>query len=303
MTATTGSGFVWPGSAAETALRVLRWAAAPQQVPPFGRLHDVAHLHANGAVAAALADLTWTTAARLAAGIPPLGDASSAGLGGAFLAASVGGRDNPHVARRLAAVLAPPSLHSQARGWVDALARHAVLGPAVTALTRTSADPSLMDDWLAASPLTGVLVQPPSGQWQQALDTVAALLDRPRGTEVLANVLSRFEPAESILTWRGRLLSWLAPRHPAAVVAVYAAARSRYAAEWDRPVAEAVGRLSTGGRRSSITDSDVAIVGFWGALAVRQVADLVSGLPWEKEVGTATNVATALLSASAEAAS
>jgi hypothetical protein len=173
----------------------------------------------------------------------------------------------------------------------------------VNALTSTSVDPTLMDDWLAASPLSGVLVRPPSGQWQQTLDTAAALLDRPRGTEVMANVLSRFELAEPILAWRGRLLGWLAPRHPAAVVAVYAAARLRYAADWDRPVAAAVGRLSTGGRGADITDSDVAIVGFWGALAVRQVADLVSSLRWEKEVGTLTNVAAALLSTSAEAAS
>jgi len=130
-------------NAETTALRVLTWAAEPKGQPPQGPLWDVTALRDPAEpVRTALAELACTTAARLGAGRPPLGEQDpGVGLGALLLAAAVGGRGQQVPARRLAEAaeqrFPTPNTPEKAR-WYDVFARHAVVAPAVVALPSTN---------------------------------------------------------------------------------------------------------------------------------------------------------------------
>jgi hypothetical protein len=135
-----------------TAVRVLEWAAAPCGPPPMGTLRGAKDLLSAPAVTERLRQLVWTTSARLGAGNPPLGDASAVGAGAVLLAASVGGRSRPELAAKLAAALPPLHLDGAVTtGWADALARHAVAAPALSA--RNLADLADLADLAARGPV------------------------------------------------------------------------------------------------------------------------------------------------------
>jgi hypothetical protein len=122
---------------------VLEWARQPDGIPPDGSLAGVAGVPADTTAAAALRELTRSVAARIGAGQPAFGDPSPIGPGALLLATAIGGRLRHDVAARLAALVAPPPLdRSSQAGWADALARHAVAGPALAAGISTGARPS-----------------------------------------------------------------------------------------------------------------------------------------------------------------
>jgi hypothetical protein len=221
------------GDALDTAVRVVAWAADPCGPPPVGSLRHARRLAAAPAlprdtVEVPLARLVRRTAARLGTGNPPLGDPAPAGPGALLLAAAIGGRTRPDLARKLAYLLPVPRLTAATgHGWCDAVARHAVVGPyldsAVAAVhpppgTRAATsgdgpagvspsrpDPAgagedddhapgteetLVDALLRVSPLGAVLHHPAPGQADQAVDVALALLARPRGSSVLAGGLA-----------------------------------------------------------------------------------------------------------------
>ena len=188
----------------------------------------------------ALQELTRATAARLGAGRPALGDPGTVGPGGILLAAALGGRERAAEAARLAALIPAPALGPSATtGWLEALARHAVVGAAVTA------DDPVSRACLDASPLSNVLVHPAEGQSERAVDTAVGLLARPRGPGVLTAVLSAPATVPEVLSWRGRLLSRLARSHSPAVAGVYAAALLQHGTEWRHQLRSAALALET----------------------------------------------------------
>jgi hypothetical protein len=288
----------WPGSAVQTTRRVLEWARQPDGIPPDGSLAGVAGVPADTTAAAALRELTRSVAARIGAGQPALGDPGPIGPGALFLAAAIGGRLRHDVATRLAALVAPPPLdRSSQAGWADALARHAVAGPALAAGISTGASTevrtgprrpgsagsaaggrlgalaeALADDLLRASPLSAVLVRPADGQATYAADVALGMLARPRGPDVLATVLSDCADDARVLAWRTRLLARLAPAHPGVVIEVYAAARLGHGARWDQRLAASATRLAAATRGQPDALS-VASVQFWAPLLVRQVRE------------------------------
>jgi len=276
----------WPQTAAETALRVLAWAARQQVTggrpagePPIGSARSPSGIARSPVVAADLRELTRTTAARLGAGHPVLGDETPITLGGAFIAAAVGVRERPEIARRLAALIRPAAIGQQgAAGWADALARHAVAGPAV------ACGGELADAWLAASPLTGVLARPAEGQSDRAADVALGLLSRPHGRQVFVAALAAFDPDPLVLAWRARLLSRIARSYPGVVVEVYTAARARYGGDWDRELASAGPRLAATALAGQPDERAVATVRYWNALEARPISPSVPGALWRDEV-------------------
>jgi hypothetical protein len=279
-------GFTWSSTAADTAIQVLRWAAGPPGAPagptgpvPRGSLRQPSAVARSATVSATLGELARTTAARLGAGQAILGDQSPLTLGGAFLATAIGGRDQPEIAERLAALIPAPSTgRLDETGWADALARHAVSGPALA-----QAGP-LTESLLAASPLTNVLAYPGDGRTGHAIDTALGLLSRPHGQQVLVAVISRYTPDARTLGWRARLLNRIAASHPAAVQDIYAAARLRHGSEWDRALQAAAQHLAYSATAGHVDDGAMATVQYWSALQARPVAAAISGALWRDEV-------------------
>jgi FtsH ternary system-associated peptide len=262
---------IWSPNAAQTALQVMRWAADPAGPPPRGSLQASVRLVRDITLRGALQELARATAARLGAGRPALGDPGSVGPGGILLAAALGGRERTAEAARLAALVPAPALgRSAITGWLDALARHAVVGAAVTE------DDPVSRACLDASPLSNVLVHPAEGQSERAVDTAVGLLGRPRGPGVLTAVLSAPAAGPRVLGWRARLLSRLARSHSSAVAGVYAAALLQHGTEWRQQLRSAALALETSVRAGRADPWAVATVEYWSALNVRQVAELAS---------------------------
>jgi hypothetical protein len=279
-------------NAETTACQVLTWAGdttagragSPAVPPPTGPLRDTSALGRPGAATLrALRALTRDTAARLGAGSPPFADPAPVGPGALLMAAAVGGRAQPGPARTLAEA-APAAGLSAAGGWADALARHAVVAPALAACRRTEAtaagttggaatdrsiDAELAETLLRASILTAVLHRPPLGRLRAGataaeVAAAAGLLTRPRGRAVLTTALAAWSADPAVLDWRAELLTRLSIDHPGVVLDVYLLARLRHGAVWDRRLAWAARALSGVGLPD---DLPLATVRFWAPLA------------------------------------
>jgi FtsH ternary system domain X1 len=280
--------FDWPRSAAQTALQVIEWAADTSGYPPSGSLNAVGDLPRSAATVRALRALTRATAAWIGAGQPPFGDDRPIGPGALFLAVAIGGRLQPELASQLAALVAPPALNrTSTTGWSDALARHAVAGPALAAdsgakpVSRTGSlrsgigavlSESMRDSLLRASPLSAVFFRPADGAAEQAANVALGMLSRPRGVDVLAAVLSGWHHDPRVLSWRTRLLARLAATHASVVVTVYAAARFCHGEEWDRRLSAAAADLGAAPARQP-ADLSVATIQYWAPMLVRQVSE------------------------------
>jgi hypothetical protein len=249
-------------NAETTARRVLEWAANPDAAAlPSGPLRSATALgDPAAATVAALTELVRRHAARAGAGNPPFGDRSAIGPGAILLAAAIGGRGQPDLARLLAEAVRPPRVGST--GWADALARHAVLAPAFPLLTdgpqaaadADAADADAEDDApraeplaetaLRCSPLTAVLHRPPAraletGATATEVATARGLMARPHGVDVLQAALSAVPTDPAVLAWRRELLMRLAVDDPVFVVDTYVAARLRHGGQWDAAVGAA----------------------------------------------------------------
>jgi hypothetical protein len=267
--------------ASTTARAVLDWAARPNGALPVGGLGHTDRL--AGSVTEAhvpLQTLARTTAARLGAGRPPLGDPGPVGLGAVLLATAVGGRLQPEAATSI--VDATPRRPAGAGYWFDCLARHGVVAAAVrhrpAPVAGRPATPAVGDDLadalLRASPLSAVLVRPnrrrvADGATANEAATAIALLRRPRGRAVLTGAVAAPDDDVDVLRWRRDLLDRLRladlPDVPAldVVLDVYVIARLWYGPEWDEYLRTAHRRLVTGERDELAT----ATVGFWAPLA------------------------------------
>lgn len=281
-------------TALATASRVLAWAAWPVGSPPVGDLDDATALATPRAQARELLQrLTVRTAAVLGAGGQPFGDDGPVGLGALLLAAAVGGRRDSGAAKQIASTAAPLRLTAsdmtdrdpaaadpgddrdpggeREPGWADAVARHGVVAPVARPGAGLAASDELIESLLAASPLTAVTVRPPREQLRAAngkapLETVAALLGRPHGNDVLTSALAAPTRDADILAWRTQILTWLARADREALLGVYLAARLRHGAEWDDLLEWAALSFGQSGAR-------VAVLRFWAPLATLDRSD------------------------------
>ena len=250
-------------TALHTASLVLRWAADPAGAQPAGDLEEVAALAAPGAeVLEQLGRLTVRTVAVLGAGRPPFGDGGPVGPGALLLAAAIGGAEHAEAAGQIVEVAPPAAVgDGGGGGWADATARHGVVAPFVA----SSGGGDLTERLLAASPLTAVLLRPAAGRngagdAADSLPTVAALLARPRGRDVLTTAFAAPARDARVLAWRTRVLSRLAAESREVALGIYLAARLRHGAEWDDLLA---------GKATARTET----VRYWAPLAALDRAD------------------------------
>ncbi|MPY58426.1 hypothetical protein [Streptomyces spongiae] len=287
-------------NAETTALRVLTWTAAPQGQPPHGPLWDVTGLRDPGEpVRSRLAETARTMAARLGAGNPPLGERNpTVGTGALLLAAAIGGRGQPAAARALAEAAGrrfPSRRSPHTARWYDALARHAVVAPAVLALgpgngaaRRATPAPAtgavhavdgpptdsapIEETLLGLSPLTAVLHRPSHRRLRGGLTaaergTAALLLTRARGREMLIGALSRWSPDPAVLKWRTELVTQLDEQDPELILDVCTAARLRHADQWDTRLRTAAKSLMLDGPADHLA---LATARFWAPLATKR---------------------------------
>jgi hypothetical protein len=273
-------------TAADTAVRVLRWATDPDGPPPDGSPADSDLLTDPPAdVRAAAAGLAAVTAARLRLPPPPLGDATPPRPDVILLALAVGLRHLPesrvslrgrafnHLALLLADLAADASAATPAE-WV---VRHGLAGPAA---------PYLTDELAAAlrraSPLTGVLDAPPDGDADEALGVADRVWAAPNGAGLLARTLAAPGPPTAVRRWRARVLdTWRHDRRDF-VLDVYEAALGGHRdallaeAETARAVLLAAGPVPPSEERRA---DALAVAEWWGPLALlaRSYPDDVRG--------------------------
>jgi hypothetical protein len=265
---------------------VLEWVQVRDTpFPPTGSLRSVELLPASTEAIEALRAAARHEAARLGAGDPILGDDRKIGLGGLVLGLAVGARKRLDLAARLAHLVPPPSLGPGLDpGWGDAVARHAVVGPSLQCLyldrpvqpapgptpESQELDSRLAAALLDASPLTSALLGPAEAGTERALMTVIGLLSRPRGGNVVVNVLSAPSSSARVLSWRSRLLSRLGSVHPGVVRDVYVAALIRSGEPWRAALDSAAKDLGQAHRRRP-QELSIRIVQYWEPLLQRSV--------------------------------
>jgi hypothetical protein len=264
-------------TALASASEVLVWATDPVGGPPGGDLDNAESLVRPSAYARdLLRQLAVRAGAVLGAGRPPFGDDGPIGLGALLLAAAVGAQADADAAQRLASNVPPLRLlpgsddgdaadpGSLPLGWADAVVRHGVVGPFMELATPSIG--RLANALLAASPLTAVLLRPPSTRGQDDgyeawLGLVMELIGRPHGSAVLTTALAAPIRDAAVLGWRSTVLNRLAARDTPSALGVYLAARVRHGPEWDDLVSRA-GKLAAGSK------ARVAILRFWAPLAL-----------------------------------
>jgi hypothetical protein len=249
-----------------TALRVLDWAVDPAGPVPAGPLHPIGGLAEPGdAAVTAVRRLAAAAAARLGAGTPPLGDPGPVGLGTLLLAAAAGGRLEEQTATAL--LDAVPPMPRGTGAWAESVTRHAVVGPALAELPPGTAVPlpdAVGESLRRASPLSAVLLRPPSGPADTARATATRLLDRPRGVGILVAALAAPVADAAVLTWRAELLELLRHEHPGPVLDVYLAARLWQGPAWDERIGWAGRELAGDGAAAELA---IATLRFWAPLA------------------------------------
>ncbi len=275
----------WPATAADTARAVLEWVQVRDTpLPPTGSLRSVDLLPADHEAVEALRAAARHQAARLGAGDPILGDDRKIGLGGLVLGLAVGARKRLDLAPRLALLAPPPSLGPGLdAGWADAVARHAVVGPSLQCLhldrpgpvpgsnpESQELDPRLVTALLDASPLTSALLGPVEAGTERAFATAIGLLSRPRGGNVMVNVLSEPSGIARVLSWRSRLLARLGSVDPKVVRDVYFAALMRSGDSWRAALESAAEDLARSHRRRP-QELSIRIVQYWEPLLARPV--------------------------------
>ncbi len=199
-------------SAADTALRVVRWAAAEghpeltspredrrREPLPRGDYMAPEELLAPGdELRDALGELAAVTAARLRLGHPPLGDDRALGLDSLVLAFALGSAYQPALAAALLATLDRP-----ANTWEEVV-RHGLVAPALRFVPA-----ALADECRGASPLTALLERPAGRQDAAALEAAERLRRHPAGRQALQLHLARPTGDPAVRRWRTRLLETL----------------------------------------------------------------------------------------------
>lgn len=245
-------------SATETAVAVIRWAQAPDGVPPRGDFEQIdALLRPAADTRRMLGELAMIGAARL--GLRADDTLDPAAL---FLALAVGTAAHPQILELLRALSAKPAP-------IDLITRHALLAPALPSLPAAA-----RDELLLSSPLTALLSHPARGSEDSSLVLCEAVACWPGGRRLLTRHFAR--PREDLgdLRWQGRAMAALRQDegYRGLILDVYEAAVALYPAGWRRLLARARRSLAMAEKDEP---SDQAAVDF--AFAV--------GAWWEPFVG------------------
>jgi hypothetical protein len=251
-------------SAADTAVRVLNWAAGNSpEPPPRGDLADPRGLAEPFAeLAGALGLIAAVTAARLRCGTsPPFGLPGPVGAGPALLAAAIGARAHPAALDSL--------LHAVPRprsGW-DHLARYGLVGAVQRSAAQLSEAESGLPVRLARhAPLTGVFDAPGSVEKMICTQLANAILDTPEGRGAATGLLAEPCPSDDAAAWRGGLLELARPDNRDFVLDVYETALSVHRREHAARRLLAEQSWRTGGPGPTVR----ATARWWTALARRQ---------------------------------
>jgi hypothetical protein len=248
-------------SAADTAVRVLNWAAGNRpEPPPRGDLADPRGLAEPSAeLTGALGLIAAVTAARLRCGTsPPFGFPGPVGVGPALLAAAIGARAHPAALDSLLRAVPRPR-----SGW-DHVARYGLAGAVQRSAARLSEAESELPLRLAwHAPLTGVLDAPGPVEKMTCTQLANAILAAPEGRAAVTGVLAEPCPSDDTAAWRGGLLERARPDHRDFVLDVYEIALSIHRREHAarRLLAEQAWR--TGGPGPAVR----ATARWWTALA------------------------------------
>ncbi len=245
-------------TAADTALRVTRWAATDVRAPlPEGGLGDARALGAPGAdLLAELGRLACVTAARLRLAPSPLGDERPPGVGAALLAAALGGSRHAEKARLLLRAVPRP------RTARDLLAYHGLAGPAAGLL------PGYADRLRDLSPLTGLLDRPGPRTVTDCEDLLDRLRGEPYGRALLVRRFAAppAEPEQAL--WRGECLAYIRHEDPDFVLDVYETAFLYHRTEHEIRARAAWVHLDAGSPRTAVPTAT-----WWRALAELEAAD------------------------------
>lgn len=245
-------------NAADTTLRVLRWAHRPVGPPPSGRLLDVNRLSTpSSALLDAAGALAAVTAARWQLTRPPLGDRRPPGIGGLWLAGVVGGREADGRAALLDHCPTPSG------AW-DLILRHAICHPAMSHL-----DDALAEALRARSPLTGALDRPAAGAEDAALGLIDRWSAQPDGRRVMIRALAAPTDAAAVLRWRADVLDRVRLTGKAGrafVYEVYEAAVVLHRADTLARAASAERLLRSPPPEAAALEVALALAAWWGPL-------------------------------------
>jgi FtsH ternary system domain X1 len=192
-------------SAADTASQVLAWTAGEEMSGgrvPEGTLAGLAELADPPAgLRAAIGQVAAMAAARLRLPAPPLGDVRPPGPAVAILAAAVGARTDPAVARRALDMVAG----EDAEAAYELAARHAVASRALRSGQLDDATAGLLRE---ASPLTAVLDHPAGSGELTAEDLLETrLLPDPDGYRLAVRTFAAPAGSAAQAAWRASRLS------------------------------------------------------------------------------------------------
>lgn len=246
-------------TAADTALRTLRWAATDVSAPaPEGDLAEAAALaRPDGELLSLTGRLAAVTAARLRLAAPCLGDRRPPGLGAIVLAAAVGAhRQGDRAVLLLRAVRPPVSA-------ADLLAHHGLVEAAVTWL------PRLADRLLDLSPLTGVLDRPGPRTSAACEDLLDRLREDPSGRALLVRRFAAPPDSPRQSLWRGECLAYIRHEDPAFVLDVYEMAFVHHRREHEIRAREAWSYVLGSGPYDAV----VPTASWWRALAELESAE------------------------------
>ncbi len=257
-------------SAADTALRVVRWALAGEAggPPPRGDLLATDELlHPPAELRSALAELAATAAARLRLGDPPVDAKGGPGLDGLVLAVAIAHADAPALAGALLGGM------PRTRNPWEWVVRHALTAPALPYV-----HPVLADQLRARSPLTALFERPPGRQDASAVAAAERLRRHPAGRLALQLRLARPTGDPAIRAWRTRLLERLRLDETGRgfVLDVFEAAMVHHQQEHLAQSRQALGVFfdPVAARDDARLEDALATADWWGPLRALEVTDI-----------------------------
>lgn len=191
-------------NATQTAIDVINWTMSGTGSPPWGHLSATLALgKPSKALRVAMQTLTAQTSAKMYWGAPPLHDERPLGVGGAILAAAIGGLHTPNYARQMIPAIPPAANPAE---W---LLRHALVTRILPFLTQTAPLADLKADFFAVSPLTALINTPPPSQQNTLMSLVEQLFERLASRRWLQLSLAQPTDNQAIRDWHQNILAQL----------------------------------------------------------------------------------------------
>ncbi|MCP4363865.1 MAG: hypothetical protein GY800_00980 [Planctomycetes bacterium] len=244
-------------NAADTAFAVLRWSMFPEGPPPCGSLSELEALMQSGAdIEKILASAAAVALARLGLGSSNA-DEKPVSYNVVLFAAAVGAASTP-AAAELLRLCRPPRTRSELS------LHHALLHPALSYLPA-----AFIEQALLVSPLTGLLLVPPRGEEDSAIQLCEQLINRADSRRLLAWHFAAPGANGDRLAWRARIMETLRleEQHQPFVLDIYEAAVALHASGWKKSIHTALGILSSSDPEPKSLDLAMATGRWWWPFA------------------------------------